>query len=186
MSYPDTSLLNPRKLSSITLTRVLSLLLTGCVLDSTESPPSDKDHQHNVALFDHLAVMLNTGRPLSQVVAVTGFLESEVARLTVVVSSDSTSHSSNHKFDIHLGEPTNTVTADEILKPNRCVHYLCRTRCTPSDSLQPTFEGLPSGRSDIRPFDGPEPPGESSPRKGHHVRRSRPLGDRPVLETGSL
>ena len=118
--------------SSVDLIRLPTVILTNAPRDDTKPIPDIVPKpKSDVALYNHLSVMLNTGRPSSQVVAVTGFSESNAIKLTIVISSNSTDHIPGRHFSIdHVGPPPKPITADQVIQDTekKCEHTVCLER----------------------------------------------------------
>ena len=135
--------------SSVTLIRLLSILLTNSPRDDTNPIPDIvQEPKSPIALYNHLSVMLNTGRPSSQVIAVTGFSGSDNMSFTIAISSNSTNRIRDRHFSIgKVGPPPKPITADQVIQDadEKCVHTGCLERIHSLIILQ-GFQGRPSYR----------------------------------------
>ena len=100
--------------------RLFSVLLSEFKPSNVPLILSTKPRRDQV-IFTHLATMLNTGRTVTQVVAVSGCIDSDGPKATVVVSSNPSGttqiHDNAHPFTITNCNPSRALTAEMIKVP---------------------------------------------------------------------
>ena len=104
--------------------RYLTFTLQHCKLTKLQSPAPLKHTSKlraDAAFFAHLATMLNCGYPASVAFAVTGHVDAQGAKATIVVSansSDSEADKNIDSFSIHAVEPNAALQPEHITSPS--------------------------------------------------------------------